>query len=233
MTYKQKLLATQVYIHIAFIIGLILLPWYITVPTILVSQIIYSGLCGTVFFHRVATHKNAINPIIEKGLILLSWLGATSSVLAWAGVHRKHHRFSDTEKDPHSPIYMNKFKAYWQLSNKDKDIIRYVPDLLRKPWYVFQHRHYFLVLHSIHILGLLLLPLQLYWMLILVPGFLMWFTGSIVNCFNHDKNGPINNIFLSIITIGEGMHKHHHEQPANPSFRHPTDMGYQIYKLIK
>lgn len=69
MTYKQKLLATQVYIHIAFIIGLILLPWYITVPTILISQIIYSGLCGTVFFHRVATHKNPINSIIEKVLI--------------------------------------------------------------------------------------------------------------------------------------------------------------------
>ena len=233
MTYKQKLLATQVYIHIVFIVGLILLPWYLTVPTIILSQLVYAGICGTVLFHRVATHKNEINPFIEKVLILLSWLGATSSVLAWAGVHRKHHRYSDTDKDPHSPIVMGKFRVYCQLTNNDSDVVRYVPDLLRKPWYLFQHKHYFFVLYLVHLVGLLLLSLQWYWMLLVVPAFLMWFTGSMVNCFSHDKNGPVNNVFLSILTLGEGMHKNHHEEPANPSFRHPTDMGYQIYKLVK
>jgi len=233
MTYKQKLLATQVYIHIMFIVGLIMLPWYLTIPTIILSQIVYSGLCGTVLFHRVVTHKNEINPFIEKILILMSWLGATSSALAWAGTHRKHHRFSDTEKDPHSPIVMNKFKAYWQLSNNDKDIIRYVPDLLRKPLHLFQHKNYFIVLHLIHIIGLLLLPLQWYWVFLIVPGFLMWFTGSMVNCFCHDKNGPINSAILSILLVGEGMHKNHHVDPADPNFGHATDWGYKLYKLVK
>jgi stearoyl-CoA desaturase (delta-9 desaturase) len=233
MTYKQKLLTTQVYIHIIFLVGLFLLPWYIIIPTIVISQIVYAGLCGTVFFHRVSTHKNSINPTIEKCLILLSWLGATSSALAWSGVHRKHHRFSDTEKDPHSPIFIGKFRTYWQLSNNDKDIIRYVPDLLRKPWYVFQHRHYFAVLYSIHILGLILLPLPVYWMLLIVPAFLMWFSGSMINCFCHNEKGPMNNVLLSVLMIGEGMHKNHHAEPANPSFQHTTDMGYKIYNLIK
>jgi len=233
MTYKQKLIANQIYIHILFIAGLLILPWYITIPTIIVSQIIYAGFCGTVFFHRVATHKNSINPIVEKVLILLSWLGATSSALAWAGVHRKHHRYSDTDNDPHSPIKMGKFRAYWQLSNNDSDIIRYVPDLLRKPWYVFQHKHYFSVLYAIHLIGLLLLPLYVYWMLLVVPAFLMWFTGSIINCFCHDTLGPVNKVFISILSGGEGMHHHHHEQPSNPSFRHETDWGYKLYGLIK
>jgi stearoyl-CoA desaturase (delta-9 desaturase) len=233
MTYKQKLIANQIYIHILFLAGLLILPWYITIPTIIVSQIIYSGFCGTVLFHRVATHKNDINPIAEKVLILLSWLGATSSALAWAGAHRKHHRYSDTDKDPHSPIKMGKFRAYWQLSNNDNDIIRYVPDLLRKPWYVFQHKHYFFVLYAIHLVGLLLLPLYVYWMLLVVPAFLMWFSGSIVNCFCHDQSGPTNNVFLSVLLVGEGMHLHHHEEPSNPSFRHTSDWGYKLYGLIK
>jgi stearoyl-CoA desaturase (delta-9 desaturase) len=233
MTYKQKLIATQVYIHIAFIAGLIILPWYITIPTIILSQIVYAGLCGTVFFHRVSSHKNSINSVIEKVLILLSWLGATSSALAWSGSHRKHHRFSDTLQDPHSPIIMGKFRAYWQLSNNDSDIIRYVPDLLKKPWYVFQHKHYFIVLHAIHIVGLLLLPLHIYWMLLIVPAFLMWFSGSMVNCFCHDNTGPTNSLLFSILMVGEGMHKNHHEAPSSPNFGHSTDMGYQLYKFIK
>jgi len=233
MTYKQKLLTTQVYIHILFIAGLFMFPWYITIPTILLSQIVYSGFCGTVLFHRVVTHKNNINPVVEKILILLSWLGATSSAMAWAGVHRKHHRYTDTDKDPHSPIKMGKFRSYWQLSTNDSDIIRYVPDLLRKPWYLFQHKHYFIVLYTLHILGFILLPLQIYWMLLIVPGFLMWFTGSMVNCLCHNDSGPINNKILSILLVGEGMHLNHHEEPANPNFRHSTDLGYSLYKIIK
>jgi stearoyl-CoA desaturase (delta-9 desaturase) len=233
MTYKQKLLATQVYIHILFIAGLVIFPWYITIPAIILSQIVYSGLCGTVLFHRVTTHKNPINPVIEKILILLSWLGATSSALAWSGAHRKHHRYSDTDKDPHSPIKMGKFRAYWQLSKNDSDIIRYVPDLLRKPWYLFQHKHYFIVLYAIHILGFILLPLQVYWMLLIVPGFLMWFTGSMVNCLCHGPAGPLNNAILSVLLVGEGMHLNHHEEPSNPDFRDSTDWGYKLYTLVK
>ena len=233
MTFKQKLVASQIYIHILFFVGLIMLPWYVTVPTIIISQIIYAGFCGTLFFHRVATHKNAINPVVEKVLLILSWLGVTSSALAWAGVHRKHHRYSDTDRDPHCPIRMGKFRAYWQLSTSDTDIIKYVPDLLRKPWYVFQHRHYFFVLYIIHILGLLFLPLVWYWILLLVPAFLMWFSGSMVNCFCHDKIGSINSVPFSILLAGEGMHKNHHDDPSNPNFGHVTDWGYYLYKVTK
>ena len=117
MTYKQKLITTQVYLHILFIVGLFLFPWYITIPTLILSQIVYVGLCGTMLFHRTVSHKNSIHPLAEKILLMLSWLGATSSAIAWAGVHRKHHRYSDTEKDPHSPIVMGRFRSYWQMSN--------------------------------------------------------------------------------------------------------------------
>lgn len=232
MTYKQKLLLTQIYMHFAFILGLILMPWYISIPTIILSQIVYVGLCGTMLFHRTVAHKNHINPIAEKILLLLSWLGATSSALAWAGVHRKHHRFSDTEKDPHSPKFMGRWKAYWQLSDNDKDIVKYVPDLLRKPWYVFQHTHYFTVLWTIHLLGLVLLPLEWYWILLVVPGVLMWFGGSMINVFCHSNTGPQNVTLLGVLIGGEGWHKNHHEQPANPSFRHWADWGGHFHKLL-
>jgi stearoyl-CoA desaturase (delta-9 desaturase) len=216
-----------------FLMGLFIIPLYVSIPAIIFNQIFFVGFCGTVLFHRIVAHKNKINPIMENILVLLSWLGATSSAIAWAGAHRKHHRFSDTIKDPHSPIILGKFKAYWQLSDNNKDLLKYVPDLLKKNIYVFQHKHYFKVLVSVHILGIICLPFIYYWVLFIIPGFVMWFGGSLINIFCHDKTGPINKTLLGLLVGGEGFHKNHHEQPANPSFRHKFDWGGKIYEYIK
>lgn len=232
MNLRLYLLLCQIYVHILFIVGLVLLPLIVSIPVIVVCQIIFVGLCGTVFYHRVVTHKNPIKSWIEKTLLLLSWIGASGSALGWAGTHRMHHRYSDTERDPHSPKYIGVLKTYW-WSSGTASVVRYVPDLLRKPLYLFQHNHYFKVLISLHIAGIALLPLTLYWAILIAPAFLMWFAGSMINVTGHDSNGPRNTASSGLLFAGEGWHKNHHEQPANPSFRHPADWGYAIYNMIK
>jgi stearoyl-CoA desaturase (delta-9 desaturase) len=231
MTPRHKLLLIQIYAHILFLVGLVLLPATISIPTIIISQIVYVGVCGTAFFHRTVSHKNAINPIIEKILILLSWVGMSGSAMAWAGTHRKHHRYSDTEKDPHSPKHHGIIKTYWYSSGAG-DIMRYVPDLLRQPWYLFQHKYYFKGLLVLHVLGILFLSFTYYWALLIVPAFLMWFSGSLINTCCHDDKGPINVSILGYFSAGEGWHKYHHEQPANSSFRHWADWGGHLHKLM-
>jgi stearoyl-CoA desaturase (delta-9 desaturase) len=232
MNNKQKLLLIQIYIHIAFFVGICIVPWNVSLPFVLISQIIYVGMCGTAFFHRTVSHKNKINPIVEKILILLSWIGASGSAIAWSGTHRKHHRFSDTDKDPHCPKHMGIIRAYWYSSGND-DIIRYVPDLLRNKWYLFQHLHYFQILLSVHVLGLLLLPLSLYWGLLIVPAFLMWFAGSSINVLCHTDLHSVNNKILGFIHAGEGWHKNHHDDPSNPSFKHWADWGGYLHRLMR
>lgn len=232
MDFRKLLFATQIYIHIVFLVGLFFVPLYISIPAIIICQIIFVGACGTAFFHRTVAHKNNINPITEKVLILLSWIGGSGSALAWAGTHRMHHRYSDTEKDPHCPIHHGKLKAYW-LSSGDGNIVRYVPDLLRKPLYLFQHQHYFKVLVSLHILGLLLLPFSIYWVCLIVPAFLMWFAGSTINVFCHDINGPRNVPILGYLHAGEGWHGNHHNDPANSKFNARHDWGGFIHKYLR
>lgn len=229
--FKQLLLATQLYIHAAFLIGLVLIPVDMILPSLIISHIIYVGLCGTVFYHRIVTHRNKINDKLSKFLMLLSWLGASGSLIGWAGTHRKHHTFSDTERDPHSPKYLGYIKTYW-WSSGGNDIVKFVPDLLRNPWYLWQHKNYFNVLFLAHGLGLIFLPWAWYWCIMIVPGFLMWFGGSMTNCFSHNKQGPNNNILLGLLFGGEGWHKNHHNDPANASFGHRLDWGNWIYKLI-
>ena len=66
----------------------------------------------TFFHHRYASHKMyTMKPITEKIFYLLTFLFQGSSFLnpaAYAVMHRNHHAYADTKKDPHSPkIYTN------------------------------------------------------------------------------------------------------------------------------
>ena len=231
MNFRNILFLLQVYIHAMFIFGIIGFSLKFVLPVILIAQIIFVGACGTVFFHRIVSHKNYVNPYFEKILLLLSWIGSSGSALAWAGTHRKHHRYTDTDKDPHSPEIMGIFRTYW-LSSGGNDVVRYVPDLLRKPIYVFQHKYYFHFLISAHILGIIFLPFYLYWALLIVPAFLMWFAGSTINIFCHKHLKPKNIHLLGIVHAGEGWHANHHSNPASPKFNDRYDWGNIIYRVV-
>ncbi|XP_034208339.1 palmitoyl-monogalactosyldiacylglycerol delta-7 desaturase, chloroplastic-like [Prunus dulcis] len=70
------------------------------------------------------------------------------SPLEWVSIHRSHHQFTDTLKDPHSPVrgfwyshigwifdYRSQFESYdARLKN--------VGDLKREPFYIFLHYMY-------------------------------------------------------------------------------------------
>lgn len=228
----KTLLLFQIYIHIFFVVGLIQFVSLSNILIILLFHIIFSGLCGTVFYHRVVTHKNLIKSFFENLLLILSTIGMSGSALAWAATHRQHHKFSDTEKDPHSPKYKGYLRTYW-YSSAGPWSIRYVPDLLRNKKYLFQHNYYFHINILYHLIIFITTPIEIYWLLCIVPGFLMWFTGSIINCFSHATTGPINNTILGILTLGEGWHKNHHNQASNIRFNSNLDLGYFLYKLIK
>src|SRR5262245_48034155 len=68
---------------------------------------ILAVLFQSMFHHRYAAHRMyTMGPRTERVMYLLSYLIQGSSYLstrADAILHRQHHAFSDTERDPHSP----------------------------------------------------------------------------------------------------------------------------------
>jgi len=66
-----------------------------------------SLLLQTLFLHRYAAHAMfVLSPRAERALTLLTFLAQGPSNLnprAYAILHRMHHAWSDTERDPHSP----------------------------------------------------------------------------------------------------------------------------------
>jgi stearoyl-CoA desaturase (delta-9 desaturase) len=81
-----------------------------------------SLFCQTFFLHRYSAHKMFImSKPWERFFYLLTYLSQGSSYLsprAYAILHRMHHAFSDTEKDPHSPHHTkNVFTMMWETKN--------------------------------------------------------------------------------------------------------------------
>ena len=72
-----------------------------------VAHWVLSIFVQTFFLHRYGAHRMfTMSPRTERVFHFLTWLFQGSSYLnprAYAIMHREHHAFSDTEKDPHSP----------------------------------------------------------------------------------------------------------------------------------
>src|SRR5438132_11731197 len=67
---------------------------------------IISAFFQSFFHHRYASHRMfSMTPRAEKTFHLLTYLAQGSSYLsprAYAILHREHHAYSDTVKDPHA-----------------------------------------------------------------------------------------------------------------------------------
>src|ERR1700756_4518416 len=82
-----------------------------------------SLFCQTFFLHRYSSHKMfTMNKFWERFFYLFTFLTQGSSFLnprAYAIMHRMHHAYSDTEKDPHSPLFFTDIR---KMMLKTKDI---------------------------------------------------------------------------------------------------------------
>jgi stearoyl-CoA desaturase (delta-9 desaturase) len=82
--------------------------------TLFVAHWVLSVFAQTFFLHRYSAHRMfTMSKGWERFFYLFTWFTQGSSFLnprAYAILHREHHAFSDTERDPHSPhIYPNFF----------------------------------------------------------------------------------------------------------------------------
>ncbi|MDQ1641635.1 MAG: hypothetical protein QOJ90_986, partial [Actinomycetota bacterium] len=58
----------------------------------------------TVGFHRYFTHGSfKANRPLRIGLAIAGTMAIEGPVIRWVADHRKHHKYSDKEGDPHSP----------------------------------------------------------------------------------------------------------------------------------
>ncbi len=237
------------------------------------SQTAYYVLCGvvflaayllnityiTVFYHRGLTHGAITMSPMTSRIVQATgnWITGLDPK-GWSCMHRMHHLYSDTDKDPHSPrkygiwrlmlAQLHSYNAVLRgLNRKDPKFTKVVPDLdfpvswlnRKKLWYLpyFAHFAVWIVLGGAfgwwmlgyaYFLGMMSHPIQ----------------GWAVNAFGHSKgyrNFPLdddsrNNTLVAWLVMGEGYQNNHHRFPKAAKFSikwFEYDMGYTLCLMLQ
>jgi fatty-acid desaturase len=240
---KYKLPIWQLFCHCAAIYCLLTFNFY----NYLIALAVYfvTGCLGvTTTYHRLLAHKSFnTRPFYGKLGTIFATLGGIGSSIGWVSIHRQHHRYSDLEKDPHSPKFGFIKSFYGSMLVEPK--IQYVTDLLRDNFQVTVHKYYWVINVCWAAILLLLGGVELWMTAHVFPSFILWTTMGIVNTFGHMwgyKNFPDtredsrNNWLAALVAWGEGWHNNHHDDPGNWSFQQKwweIDVTKCIIYLIK
>jgi stearoyl-CoA desaturase (Delta-9 desaturase) len=194
----------------------------------------------TAGFHRLLAHRTYRTSRLFQ--FLIAFTGTASyqkGPLWWAAHHRRHHLVADTAQDFHSPLTRAFWRAHfgWFLSSdSQKTEWKLIANLSKYPELRFLNRYYHLppvvLAVSTFLLGT---ALERYAPGLGTSGFemLVWafFISTVVlyhgtftvNSLAHifgkrrfatDDNSR-NNLFVAVITLGEGWHNNHHYYPSS------------------
>ena len=199
-----------------------------------------------------------MTPFWEKTFYMMTFLTQGSSFLnprAYAIMHRMHHAYSDTEKDPHSPHFI---EDVWGLMIKTKNIYLDYVKFKIEPEPAFRDRYPswplidrigdLWVTRLLFILAYIAFYVyfaEYWWMFLLLPiHFLMGpIHGAIVNWCghkygysNHDNDDHSKNTLpLDFLMMGELFQNNHHKSPNSVNFANrwfEFDPSYPIIKLL-
>ena len=250
-------------LHINFILSIFLINYYtLKFKTILLNLILFSfsEISITGGYHRLWSHKSyKASKLLEIFYLFFGTMASQSNVLKWARDHRTHHRCEENDGDPYN-INKGFWHAHiWWLFNdydtltKDQLIITdklYMDDLKNNNLLLFQEKYF----GELWVFIALIIPTYFcYFWNDMYNGFFfnfirIFFNLHITWCVNslahYTGSKPykvtlkaVDNLFVSILTFGEGWHNYHHSFPKDyraspPNVYNPTtnfiDLTYFI-----
>ena len=201
-----------------------------------------SLFCQTFFLHRYASHKMfSMNKFWEKFFYGFTVLVQGSSFLnprAYAIMHRMHHAYSDTEKDPHSPHF---FRDVWDMTMHTKAIYLDYAKYQTEPEKPFRGNYpewkFLDRISDLWLVRILFMVFYIlfyikfataWWMFALLPihFFMGPIHGAIVNWCGHkygysnfdNKDHSRNSLPIDLLLMGELMQNNHHKSPNSINF---------------
>jgi stearoyl-CoA desaturase (delta-9 desaturase) len=201
----------------------------------------------TAVYHRYFAHRSYKTSRITQ--FILAWIGCSAlqkGPLWWAGHHRRHHRFSDTPDDPHSPLETSFWWSHigWILAEEHNATPKNSID-------DFQRYPELRLLDRFHWIPGIVLAVTFFliggWRSLVVGFFistvLVYHATFAINSLSHlfgkrryaTSDDSRNNFLLAIVTLGEGWHNnhHHYQSSANQGFFWwEIDISFCVLRLL-
>ncbi len=204
----------------------------------------------TAGYHRYFSHRTyKTSRWFQFVLAFVGGASAQKGAIWWASIHRRHHKYSDTAYDVHSPrqhgfLYAHVGWIFAERNDSDELDLSNVGDLTQYPELMFLNKYQ-------HLPAILVGTAV--WFFAgwsgLVIGFLLstvltWHGTFFINSMAHvhgnqryvTGDDSRNNWWLALITLGEGWHNNHHyyQSCARQGFRWwEIDVSYYSIKLLQ
>jgi len=219
--------------------------WGLGWHDVIIALVFYwvSGLGVTVGYHRYFTHSSfKANRPLRIALAIAGSLAIEGPVVTWVSDHRRHHKYSDKEGDPHSPWRygtdwkaLSKGLAYahigWLFDPNKTSQEKYSPDLLADSA-IRKVDNWFAAWVAVSLLAPALIgglwgmswhaALTAFFWASLVRVALLhhvtWSINSICHTFGKEdfitRDKSRNVAWLAIASFGESWHNLHHADPT-------------------
>ena len=215
----------------------------------------------TGFYHRYFAHRTFRTTRALQ--FVFACIGASSvqrGPLWWAAHHRNHHINADTAADPHSPQvhgFLWSHMGWFLTSNGFRTDWKRIPDLAKFPELRWLDRYDVLIpvalATALYFLGAWLRHLapqtgvsggQLLVWAFFVSTVVLFHATVTINSLAHrfgtrrfdTRDDSRNNVWLALLTLGEGWHNNHHFCPGSvrQGFRWwEVDMTYYALRLLQ
>ncbi|CAL8145710.1 unnamed protein product [Orchesella dallaii] len=230
--------ASMSYLHLSGLYGIYLcISGQVFLRTFIFQfLLVYLANFGTTAgVHRLWSHKSYKATLPFRILLMLAQtLACQNSIHEWARDHRAHHKYTDTNADPHNSkrgfffchIGWILVQKHEDLKTKGKNID--ISDLENDSVVMFQKKFFKFLALLICFVGPWYVPIRMWgenwwvsWNLVLLRytfGLnITWCVNSFAHLWGHkpyDKHiNPTESKVVTILTAGEGWHNYHHTFP--------------------
>lgn len=201
----------------------------------------------TAGYHRLFAHRSYKATRSFQFLIaLLGTLSNQKGVLWWASHHRDHHRYSDTEEDPHSPVLRGFWYSHvgWFLCGKhDETDYSKISDFAKYPELVWLNKYH--VVPSVVLGAIIFFAGGLHSLIwgFFISTVILYHATFTINSLSHiygtqrydTGDSSRNNWILALLTLGEGWHNNHHYYMSSLRqgfFWWEIDVSYYIVRVL-
>jgi stearoyl-CoA desaturase (delta-9 desaturase) len=213
----------------------------------------------TGFYHRYFSHRAfKTSRAMQFMFGLLGTTATQRGPLWWTAHHRHHHKHSDETEDRHSPGQHGFLWSHcgWFIDNQNFNTDKkYIRDLTKFPELMFLNR-YDVLIPVLYATAMYFLGTQLQthgwhtsgWQ-VLIWGYFVatvllyhatFSTNSIAHMYGKQRfatsDNSRNNIWVAMLTLGEGWHNNHHFWPSSARqgfYIQEIDITYYCLKILE